>query len=35
MQAAAFARLTEDEKVLESCRNRYKDILLSSQMSPD
>jgi hypothetical protein len=35
MQVAAFARLTADEKILEFCRQRYRDILLPDQMGPD
>lgn len=35
MQVAAFARLTGDEKILEFCRNRYKEILLPDQMAVD
>ncbi len=35
MQVAAFAKLTEDQKMLEFCRNRYTDVLLPSQMAPN
>lgn len=35
MQVAAFARLTGDEKILEFCRNRYREILLPGQMAED
>jgi len=35
MQVAEFARLTGDEKILEFCRQRYRDVLLPDQMAPD
>jgi hypothetical protein len=35
MQVAAFARLTGDEKIMDFCRNRFRDILLPSQMATD
>ncbi len=35
MQVGMFARLTENEKVLELCRNRFKEILLPDQMADD
>jgi hypothetical protein len=35
MQVASFARLTGDEKILDFCRQRYRDILLPGQMAPD
>jgi hypothetical protein len=35
MQVAAFARLTEDQQILDFCRNRYKEILLPNQMATD
>lgn len=35
MQAASFARLTGDEKILEFCRERYKTVLLPEQMAAD
>ncbi|MDP4209002.1 MAG: alginate lyase family protein [Bacteroidota bacterium] len=35
MQAACFARLTGDETLLDFCRNRYKEVLLPSQMAAD
>jgi hypothetical protein len=35
MQVASFARLTGNEKILDFCRQRYRDILLPEQMSPD
>ena len=35
MQVAAFAKFTGDEKLLEFCRQRYKNILLPNQMAPD
>jgi hypothetical protein len=35
MQVAAFARLTGDQKIIEFCRNRYKEVLLPSQMATD
>jgi hypothetical protein len=35
MQVAAFARLTGDDKIMDFCRNRYKEILLPDQMAPD
>ncbi|MBD3376581.1 alginate lyase [candidate division KSB1 bacterium] len=33
MQAAEFARLTENQKITEFCRNRYKTVLLPNQMA--
>jgi hypothetical protein len=35
MQAASFARLTDNEDILRLCKNRYKEILLPGQMAPD
>lgn len=35
MQAAAFARLTQNDEVLGFCRERYKSVLLPGQMAPD
>lgn len=35
VQAAAFARFTGDETVLDECRRRYKTILLPDQMASD
>lgn len=35
MQVASFARLTEDNEILEFCRNRYRDVLLPGQMAAD
>lgn len=35
MQVAAFARLTGDEKIMEFCRQRYREVLLPDQMAPD
>lgn len=35
MQVASFARLTGNEKILDFCRQRYRDILLPEQMAPD
>lgn len=35
MQAAEYARLTNNAEVLEHCRNRFKTVLLLNQMSPD
>ncbi|TFG44016.1 MAG: alginate lyase [Bacteroidia bacterium] len=35
MQVASFARLTRDEKTLEFCRQRYRDIILPDQISSD
>jgi hypothetical protein len=35
MQAAAFARLTGDERLLRFCRDRYKTVLLPGQMAAD
>ena len=35
MQVAEFARLTGDEKILEFCRQRYRDIILPDQMASD
>lgn len=35
MQVASFASLTENEKVLTMCRERYKTVLLPNQMGED
>jgi hypothetical protein len=35
MQVASFARLTGDEKIIELCRKRYREILLPDQMADD
>jgi len=35
MQAGEFARLTENEEILNYCRERYKTVLLPNQMSDD
>ncbi|WP_460609134.1 alginate lyase family protein [Hymenobacter terrigena] len=35
MQAAAFARLTGNQAILDSCRVRYKTVLLPNQMAAD
>jgi hypothetical protein len=35
MQVASFGRLTGNEKILDFCRQRYRDILLPEQMAPD
>ncbi len=35
MQVAAFAKFTGDEKLLEFCRQRYKNVLLPNQMATD
>ncbi len=35
MQVAEFARLTGDEKIVEFCRQRYRDIILPDQMASD
>lgn len=35
MQVASFARLTGNEKILDFCRQRYREILLPDQMAPD
>ncbi len=35
MQVAAFAKLTDNENVMEFCRLRYKNILLVEQMASD
>ena len=35
MQVASFSRLTENEKLLEFCRERYKNVLLPKQMADD
>lgn len=35
MQVASFARFTGNEKILELCRERYKNILLPNQMAAD
>jgi hypothetical protein len=35
MQVAAFSRLTGDQKMLQFCRERYKNVLLPGQMAAD
>lgn len=35
MQVASFARLTENENILDFCRERYKTVLLPNQMGED
>lgn len=35
MQVGMFARLTQNEEVLELCKNRFKEILLPNQMAED
>ncbi len=35
LQASMYAKLTNNEEVLNYCRNRYKTVLLPNQMSPD
>lgn len=35
MQAAAFALFTQNEEMLEFCRERYRTVLLPNQMAPD
>ena len=35
MQAAEFARLTENDRLTAFCRTRYKTVLLPDQMAPD
>ncbi len=35
MQVASFARLTENNEVLDFCRKRYKEVLLPDQMGVD
>ncbi|UPK69782.1 alginate lyase family protein [Chitinophaga filiformis] len=35
MQAACFARLTQDTALLRFCRDRYKQVLLPNQMAAD
>jgi alginate lyase len=35
MQAAEYARLTENETMLDYCRDRYKTVLLPNQMAKD
>jgi hypothetical protein len=35
MQVGSIARLTGDEKILDFCRQRYRDILLPGQMASD
>ena len=35
MQVGAFARLTNNEEVLDLCRNRFKSILLPNQLTKD
>lgn len=35
MQVGMFARVAENNQVLEMCRNRFKTVLLPGQMAPD
>ena len=35
MQVAAFAKFTRNEKILQFCRDRYKQVLLPNQMGAD
>lgn len=35
MQVASFAKLTEDKKLLDFCRERFKNVLLPDQMAKD
>lgn len=35
MQVASFAKLTQDQKLLDFCRDRYKNVLLPNQMAAD
>ena len=35
MQVAAFAHLTEDQKLLDYCRDRFKSVLLPNQLAAD
>ncbi|OKL42202.1 alginate lyase [Pontibacter flavimaris] len=35
MQVASFARLTQNEELLDFCRKRYKEVLLPNQMAQD
>jgi hypothetical protein len=35
MQVASFAKLTENEEILDFCRERYKTVLLPNQMAED
>ena len=35
MQVASFAKLTENNEILEFCRKRYRDVLLPDQMGVD
>jgi hypothetical protein len=35
MQVAAFARFTNDTRLLDFCRRRYKEVLVPDQMAPD
>jgi hypothetical protein len=35
LQVAAFARLTQNEALLDSCRQRYRTVLLPTQMAAD
>ena len=35
MQVASFARLTGNEKILDFCRQRYREVLLPGQMADD
>lgn len=35
MQVASFARLTDNEEILDFCRERYKTVLLPDQMDKD
>jgi hypothetical protein len=35
MQVAVFAKFTDDEKLMQFCRDRYKNLLLPNQMAVD
>lgn len=35
MQAAAFAKLTDDKELLKYCSNRYKTVIVPGQIEPD
>lgn len=35
MQVAAFAKVTENEEILDFCRKRYQEVLLPAQMAAD
>jgi hypothetical protein len=35
MQVAVFAKLTENQEMMEYCKNRFKNVLIPNQMAPD